>query len=152
MAAELAKSCEAFRPKPGASKVVPYGWVAAALDALEATKSRLKKETILTNAFRSMMASCLCVEELEAACYLIAPCKDAQQGGHRLQPDWCGKALSIPHKAIAQALLEATGASQAEMKRLAQELRDMGDVALALRDAGGRQRLLKKPQPLTAQS
>eukprot|EP00434_Breviolum_minutum_P032821 symbB.v1.2.029028.t1/scaffold3130.1/size80623/4 len=36
------------------------------------------------------------------------------------------------------------------MNRLHHELHDIGEVALALRDAGGRQKLLKKPTPLTA--
>ena len=151
-AVELAKPCEAFRLAFGAaSKAVPYSLLAAALEALEATKSRLKKETILTNAFRLMMANNVSVEEVEAACYLLAPGKDAQQGGHRLRPDWVSeKPLSIGYKAISAALMEATGASQVEMKRLSHELHDMGLVAFKLHNSGGRQRLLKKPQPLTA--
>ena len=67
--------------------------------------------------------------EVESACYLFAPAKDAQAGGHRLpssrciadlpgpdrdiglmlgrlRPDWVegGRPLSIPHKSITVAL------------------------------------------------
>lgn len=134
-------------------KGVPYRVLAVALDALEATKSRLSKDTILTNAFRALLAMSASVEEVAASCYLFAPAKDAQSGGHRLRPDWAeGKPLSIPHKSITASLLEATGSTKAEMNRLYHELHDTGEVALALRDAGGRQKLLKKPAPLTAGS
>eukprot|EP00435_Cladocopium_sp_Y103_P013287 s1240_g3.t1 len=153
---ELGKPCENFRHQRvtaglPAVKGVPYRVLAVALDALEATKSRLSKDTILTNAFRALLAMSASVEEVAASCYLFAPAKDAQAGGHRLRPDWAeGKPLSIPHKSITASLLEATGSTKAEMNRLYHELRDTGEVALALRDAGGRQKLLKKPAPLTA--
>ena len=64
-----------------AAAPLPYAHVAQALDALEATRSRLAKETILLNTFRAalaMKASPLCVEALA---YLLAPMKDPQQGG-----------------------------------------------------------------------
>eukprot|EP00913_Durusdinium_trenchii_P016058 g15092.t1 len=50
------------------------------------------------------------------------------------------------------SLLEATGASKADMNRLYHDLHEIGEVAMQLRDSGGRQKLLKKPQPLTAGS
>jgi len=67
--------------RPGAA--VPYAHLAAALDALEATRSRLAKECVLSNAFRSLLALRAPPSELEAACYLLSPAKDAQAGGHR---------------------------------------------------------------------
>eukprot|EP00439_Symbiodinium_sp_Y106_P066900 s1130_g10.t8 len=157
-AAALSTSCADFRPASAAGcwtkkgAPVPYRHLAAALDALEATRSRLSKDTILTNSFRVMLAMAAPAEEVESACYLFAPAKDAQAGGHRLRPDWVegGRPLSIPHKSITASLLEATGASKADMNRLYQELHDSGQVALALRERGGKQRLLRAPQPLTA--
>ncbi|CAE7702361.1 LIG6 [Symbiodinium sp. CCMP2456] len=157
-AAALSTSCSDFRPASAAGcwakkgAPVPYRHLAAALDALEATRSRLSKDTILTNSFRVMLAMAAPAEEVESACYLFAPAKDAQAGGHRLRPDWVegGRPLSIPHKSITASLLEATGASKADMNRLYQELHDSGQVALALRERGGKQRLLRAPQPLTA--
>ncbi|CAK9084593.1 unnamed protein product [Durusdinium trenchii] len=67
-ASELVKSCESFghaRVTKGLSplKGLPYRLLAAALDALEATKSRLSKDAILTNAFRTMLAMSVSVEE-----------------------------------------------------------------------------------------
>ncbi|CAE8703731.1 unnamed protein product, partial [Polarella glacialis] len=111
-------------------------------------------ETILTNAFRSMLARAAQASELEAACYLFAPAKDAQSGGHRMRPDWAegGRPLSISRGSISSALLEATGASRAEMNRMYNQLHEIGEVALALRERGGRQRLLRLPAPLTAGS
>ena len=96
--------------RPGAA--VPYAHLAAALDALEATSSRLAKECVLSNTFRSVLALRAPPSELEAACYLLSPAKDAQTGGHRLRPDWQpgGKPLGITHGAITAAILEATGA------------------------------------------
>ena len=96
--------------RPGAA--VPYAHLAAALDALEATRSRLAKECVLSNTFRSVLALRAPPSELEAACYLLSPAKDAQTGGHRLRPDWQpgGKPLGITHGAITAAILEATGA------------------------------------------
>ena len=67
---------------------VPYAHLAAALDALEATRSRLAKELVLTNVFRAMLTMKAAPAEIAAACYLLAPAKDAQAGGHRLKPEW----------------------------------------------------------------
>jgi hypothetical protein len=67
---------------------VPYAHVAAALDAVSATRSRLAKELALTNAMRAPLALGACAADLEALCYLLSPAKDAQSGGHRLRPDW----------------------------------------------------------------
>ena len=66
---------------------------------------------------------CKSNSQVESACYLFAPAKDAQAGGHRLKlaswqtslihltlgrlrPDWVegGRPLSIPHKSITVAL------------------------------------------------
>ena len=76
-------------------------------------RSRLAKEVILTNTFRAMLANGAPLEEVEAACYLLSPAKDPQQGGHRLRPDWAaGRPLSIPQSSITTAVLESSGASR----------------------------------------
>ena len=131
---------------------IPYAHLAAALDALEATRSRLAKDTILTNVFRSILALRAPSAEIEAACYLLSPAKDAQTGGHRLRPDWhpANKPLGITAGSITNAILEASGAKPAQYRALYGKLRDSGAAALALRDGGGRQQLLAPPPPLTA--
>ena len=131
---------------------IPYAHVAAALDALEATRSRLAKDIILSNAFRSILALRAPPSEIEAACYLLSPAKDAQTGGHRLRPDWhpANKPLGITAGSITKAILEASGAKPAQYRALYGKLRDSGAAALALRDGGGRQQLLQPPPPLTA--
>ena len=116
---------------------MPYAHLAAALDALEATRSRLAKEAILSNAFRSILALQAPPAEIEAACYLLSPAKDAQTGGHRLRPDWeaDGKPLGITGSGITAAILEASGAKKAQFSALNGRLRDAGAAALALRDS-----------------
>eukprot|EP00965_Chrysotila_dentata_P150494 4971217-Pleurochrysis_carterae.AAC.1 len=57
---------------------LPYAHVATTLDALERTRSRLLKSTILTNAFRAALALRAPPADVIAAAYLLAPAKDAQ--------------------------------------------------------------------------
>ena len=132
---------------------VPYAHVAAALDAVSATRSRLTKELVLTNAMRAPLTLGATPADIEALCYLLSPAKDAQSGGHRLRPDWSADArpLGITHGALTAAILEATGANRAQLSAAYAKLRDSGDAALALRDGstGGRQLLLVKPAPLS---
>ena len=128
---------------------VPYALCAAALDAVSCTRSRLAKELALTNTFRSLLAMAASAEEIEAVCYLLAPTKDAQAGGHRLRPDWESKPLGLSHGTITSAILEATGASRAQLTAAYNQSRDSGSAALSLR-GGGRQQLLRPPPPLSA--
>ena len=156
--AELTAELAAYAPCAtgwAAGAAVPYAHVAAALDAVSATRSRLIKEKVLTNTFRSALAHGASALELEALCYLLSPSKDAQTGGHRLRPDWSLEArpLGLSHGAITGAVLEATGASRGQLSAAYGRLRDSGDAALAVRDGasgGGRQTLLLRPPPLTA--
>ncbi|EOD10715.1 putative DNA ligase [Emiliania huxleyi CCMP1516] len=129
---------------------VPYSHIAAALDAVSATRSRLTKELVLTNFFRACLALDASPGCLEACCYLLSPAKDAQSGGHRLRPDWSTDArpLGLSHGAITSAILEATNAPRAEYSAAYAKLRDSGDAALAVRDGhagSGRQTFLKRP-------
>ena len=62
--------------------------MAFALEALSKTRSRLQKEAILVNMFRSMLSLRASPDDVAAACYLCSPEKDSQSGGHRLRPDY----------------------------------------------------------------
>ena len=111
---ELTDSLTAYKPQhagwsPGAP--VPYALVAAALDAVSATRSRLTKELVLTNAMRSVLALGSQAADIEAVAFLLSPAKDAQSGGHRLRPDWHpdNKPLGITHGAINAAISRSDG-------------------------------------------
>ena len=154
---ELTDSLTAYKPQhagwsPGAP--VPYALVAAALDAVSATRSRLTKELVLTNAMRSVLALGSQAADIEAVAFLLSPAKDAQSGGHRLRPDWHpdNKPLGITHGAINAAILEATGASRSQLSAAYAKVRDSGDAAVIVRDGrgGGHQMLLVKPARLSA--
>ncbi|CAE7526372.1 lig1 [Symbiodinium pilosum] len=124
------------------------------------------------------MAGCNLVE---AACYLFAPAKDAQAGGHRLRPDWVeGGHATVPCMLVMTVEASAAPAKnlftgftaggnrrlEGQMRLLSNalirfqlnkglynELHEIGEasvsVALALRERGGKQRLLRAPPPLT---
>jgi hypothetical protein len=62
----------------------PYLQVAAALEELSASRSRLLKERVLVNLFRVCLALEVSERDLVAVCYLLAPVKDSQSGGHHL--------------------------------------------------------------------
>ena len=61
-------------------------------------------------------------------------------------------ATMLPTSAITAAILEATGASRAQLSAAYAKVRDSGDAAVIVRDGrgGGRQMLLVKPARLTA--
>ena len=63
----------------------PLASVAVALDSLKATTKRIEKDRILVNMFRSLLALEAPTGHIIAACYLVAPEKDSQSGGHRLR-------------------------------------------------------------------
>lgn len=108
---------------------------------LPSLTSRLAKETILTNAFRVMLAGGATPGELEAACFLLSPAKSAQQGGHRLQPDWVvGRPLAISHKSIVSAVCEVSGVSRATLRSAYWKDGDLGMAAEHLCRRCGRTR------------
>jgi DNA ligase-1 len=142
----------------GRAASVPYLHLARTLDALEATRSRLDKERILTNAFRTMLAMGCGQAEVEASAYLFAPAKDVQSGGHRLRPEWSAGArpLGLSRACLTNAICEAVGGTHARLSQINKSLRDTGLAAVELRDGGGgttrQQRLgfALPPPPLTA--
>ena len=115
---------------------IPYAHVAAAMDLLAQTKSRLEKERVLTNLFRTLMAMGARPAELAATCYLLSPEKDSQTGGHRLRPDWEDCVLNVGGRTITAAVLEATGASKDQNRRAYEATRDQ--VRRAVGGGGGR--------------
>lgn len=137
---------------------VPYLHLARSLDALEATRSRLDKERILTNAFRTVLAMGTGQAEVEATAYLFAPAKDTQSGGHRLRPEWSAGArpLGLSRASLTGAICEAVGGTPSRLSQINHSLRDTGAAAVELRDGGGgatrQQRLgfARSPPPLTA--
>jgi hypothetical protein len=106
-----------------------------------ATSKRLEKDLILVNFFRTVLRWKCASGEVSSACYLFAPHKDSQTGGHRLRPDFLddNEALGIGWRTISDAVLEATGATKKQYRQHLDALRDAGEAALALRDGGGGQ-------------
>ena len=111
-----------------------YAIVARALDAVSATRSRLAKENALTNALRwGLAAPTTSAQDLAALCYLLAPTRDSQGGGHRLEPDWQHVALGLPSKAIAAGCAAGAGASPEALKAAARRTGGLADAVVALR-------------------
>ena len=111
-----------------------YAIVARALDAVSATRSRLAKENALTNALRwGLTAPSINAQDLAALCYLLAPTRDSQGGGHRLEPDWQHVALGLPSKAIAAGCAAGSGASPEALKAAARRTGGLADAVVALR-------------------
>jgi DNA ligase-1 len=111
-----------------------YAIVARALDAVSATRSRLAKEVALTNSLRwALAAPTTSAQDLAALCYLLAPTRDSQGGGHRLEPDWQHVALGLPSKAIAAGCAAGAGASPDALKAAARRTGGLADAVVALR-------------------
>ncbi|KAJ8613692.1 hypothetical protein CTAYLR_003166 [Chrysophaeum taylorii] len=123
-----------FDPARGAASlavdgVAAYEIVSRALDAASQTRSRLAKENILTNAFRWVSSA----SDAEAVCYLLAPVRDAQAGGHRLREDYEHAALGLSRRVVERALLDATGASAAGLEAARRRVGgEWGDAAVAV--------------------
>lgn len=108
-----------------------YVVVSDALDSVSSTRSRLAKDRALSKAF-GRLRGCG-VEEIEATCYLMAPVRDSQGGGHRLQPDHLHRPLNLSYRVIEKALLDSIGASAATLRATANRHDgDWGDAAVAL--------------------
>lgn len=125
----------------------PYSIIASTFDALRATSSRLDKELLLAEALASLLRKRCPVEEVTAACYLLAPAKDPRAGGHRLLPDWEeGDVLGVSARSITSAISEATATSSAALRAALDRTHDLGDAAAALAQGSAtRQRFLTGP-------
>ena len=88
----------------------------------------------MTNALRwGLAAPTTSAQDLAALCYLLAPTRDSQGGGHRLEPDWQHVALGLPSKAIAGGCAAGAGASPDALKAAARRTGGLADAVVALR-------------------
>ena len=138
--ASVDEALPAFDPTLGLDAVLAadgrpaYAIVARALDSVSATRSRLAKEVALTNALRWALAvPATNARDLAALCYLLAPTRDSQGGGHRLEPDWQHVALGLSSKAIASGCAAGCGASPDGLKAAARRTGGLADAVVALR-------------------
>lgn len=108
-----------------------YAVVSGALDAVSKTRSRLAKDRALTKAF-GLLRECS-IDDIEAACYLMAPVRDAQAGGHRLQADYEHRPLALSYRVVVRALVDALGTSADALRKLARAKHggDFSDAAVA---------------------
>jgi len=133
---------------------VYYRVIASTLSAVSSTRSRLSKERALVNAF-SWLNSAQCeAEEFEATAYLLAPVKDSQTGGHRLQPDFISPEGGLGlgwRSVIEQAILDATGCSRSELTNARKKASDSAEAAAMLLKRLGTRRWCfgGKPRTLT---
>ncbi|KAH8078098.1 DNA ligase [Aureococcus anophagefferens] len=153
---DVAKDVDAFDPARGLATLTTernrpaYGVVARCLDAVSATRSRLAKDRALTNALR-WAAAAGGADDLAACCYLLAPTKDAQTGGHRLRPDYAaGPPLGLSRHAVVEAAA-AAAAPPAALAAARKAHGSLGDAVVALRDApSAAAKFFKKAAPSPA--
>ena len=154
---DVAKDVDAFDPARGLATLTTernrpaYGVVARCLDAVSATRSRLAKDRALTNALR-WAAAAGGADDLAACCYLLAPTKDAQTGGHRLRPDYAaGPPLGLSRNAVVEAAAAGCRASPAALAAARKAHGSLGDAVVALRDApSAAAKFFKKAAPSPA--
>ncbi|GJP63209.1 hypothetical protein CLOP_g20272 [Closterium sp. NIES-67] len=114
---------------------VPFLYLAQALGRISNESGRLAITEIMTNVFRTVMATS--PEDLLPIVYLAA---------NRVAPPHEGVELGIGDATIIRALAEATGRKEATVKSEYKECGDLGLVAKASRTT---QRMMMQPAPLT---
>lgn len=136
---ELKKKGSEFDPmaaaywKPG--EPVPFLFLARALDLISNESGRIVITEILSNVFRTVMATT--PDDLLATVYLSA---------NRIAPPHEGIELGIGDASVIRALAEAYGRKEEHVKKDLKELGDLGLVAKASRSS---QKMMFKPKPLT---
>ncbi|OEL37210.1 DNA ligase 1 [Dichanthelium oligosanthes] len=136
---ELKKKGSEFDPiaaaywKPG--EPVPFLFLARALDLISNESGRIVITEILSNVFRTVMATT--PDDLLATVYLSA---------NRIAAPHEGIELGIGDASIIRALAEAYGRKEEHVKKDLKELGDLGLVAKASRSS---QKMMFKPKPLT---
>ncbi|CAN6310681.1 unnamed protein product [Urochloa humidicola] len=136
---ELKKKGSEFDPmaaaywKPG--EPVPFLFLARALDLISNESGRIVITEILSNVFRTVMATT--PDDLLATVYLAA---------NRIAPPHEGIELGIGDASVIRALAEAYGRKEEHVKKDLKELGDLGLVAKASRSS---QKMMSKPKPLT---
>ncbi|CAD6206873.1 GSCOCG00010114001-RA-CDS [Cotesia congregata] len=113
----------------------PYRALAATLEVIEKTSSRLKIVEILSNYFRSVIV--ITPEDLLASVYLCL---------NQLAPAYEGVELGIAETTLIKAIAQCTGRTPAQIKADAQEAGDLGIVAEGSRS---NQRVMFQPAALT---
>ncbi|XP_074105961.1 DNA ligase 1 isoform X2 [Cotesia typhae] len=113
----------------------PYRALAATLEIIEKTSSRLKIVEILSNYFRSVIV--ITPEDLLASVYLCL---------NQLAPAYEGVELGIAETTLIKAIAQCTGRTPAQIKADAQEAGDLGIVAEGSRS---NQRVMFQPAALT---
>ncbi|CAL4934048.1 unnamed protein product [Urochloa decumbens] len=136
---ELKKKGSEFDPmaaaywKPG--EPVPFLFLARALDLISNESGRIVITEILSNVFRTVMATT--PDDLLATVYLSA---------NRIAAPHEGIELGIGDASVIRALAEAYGRKEEHVKKDLKELGDLGLVAKASRSS---QKMMIKPKPLT---
>ncbi|CAN6323665.1 unnamed protein product [Urochloa humidicola] len=136
---ELKKKGSEFDPmaaaywKPG--EPVPFLFLAWALDIISNESGRIVITEILSNVFRTVMATT--PDDLLATVYLSA---------NRIAAPHEGIELGIGDASVIRALAEAYGRKEEHVKKDLKELGDLGLVAKASRSS---QKMMIKPKPLT---
>ncbi|CAN6287892.1 unnamed protein product [Urochloa humidicola] len=136
---ELKKKGSEFDPmaaaywKPG--EPVPFLFLARALDIISNESGRIVITEILSNVFRTVMATT--PDDLLATVYLSA---------NRIAAPHEGIELGIGDASVIRALAEAYGRKEEHVKKDLKELGDLGLVAKASRSS---QKMMIKPKPLT---
>ncbi|CAA7399102.1 unnamed protein product [Spirodela intermedia] len=136
---ELRKKGSDFDPKTVAcwneGESVPFLFLARALDLISNESGRIAIADILTNVFRTVIATT--PGDLVSVVYLSA---------NKIAPPHEGLELGIGDASIIRALAEAYGRKEEHVKNQLKELGDLGLVAKASRLS---QRVMFKPKPLT---
>uniref|UniRef100_A0A9I9CY62 DNA ligase n=1 Tax=Cucumis melo TaxID=3656 RepID=A0A9I9CY62_CUCME len=112
----------------------PYIHLVRTFDLLEEEKGKIKATSMLCNMFRSLLV--LSSEDVLPAVYLCT---------NKIAADHENMELNIGGSLVTAALEEACGVGRSKITEMYNELGDLGDVALACRQA---QRLLAPPSPL----
>nr|CAB3499337.1 unnamed protein product [Digitaria exilis] len=136
---ELKKKGSEFDPMAAAywnpGEPVPFLFLARALDLISNESGRIVITEILSNVFRTVMATT--PDDLLATVYLSA---------NRIAPPHEGIELGIGDASVIRALAEAYGRKEEHVKKDLKELGDLGLVAKASRSS---QKMMFKPKPLT---
>ena len=136
------EAAERYLEYDAASKVTwkrgdptPYLYLANVFESISETTKRLEIAELLTNAFRTILASK--PEDLLAAVYLAS---------NTIHPQHRGIDLGIGDATLIKALAEATGRKDESIRNDYKEAGDLGKVAMASRST---QRMMFPPPPLT---
>jgi len=113
----------------------PLSVLASGLEQLEATRSRLSKENILTNMFRLLFVQS--PRDFSPTARILT---------NSLGPAWGGESLGVGNSTVSQAVQAATGLTRTAIRKLYAKLGDLGSIAS---EAKQRQSLLFQHRSLS---